>query len=468
MDGNAFEFQQSLPPELRAQAAHIEAVARASGLDFPEVVFVLLDSRRVNGVAAYGGFPVRYPSWRFGMEFERLDKGYEYGLSKIYELVINNDPVYAYLVGSNTALEQKLVMAHVFAHADFFTHNCWFQATDRRMLDTMAAFSTRIRRYIDKLGREPVEQFLDRVLSIDNLIDPYLSLRASLRPELSGAAPPGAGGVGEDGPPRPARLPTHDVLGYVMEHARLEEWQRDMVRIVRGEAYYFQPQRMTKIANEGWASYWHSRLLTGGLLLPSEVVEFADRHSSATVQAPGQLNPYKLGIELYRHAAERELDLFRLRRVHNDASLIDELFDEGFCARNELFLFGRNPRSGRTEVLDRDWRKVKERLLQDLSWGGLPQIELAGVDGEGGGRLALVHRHDGRDLQLAAAGDSLRNLSAVWGGPVELATLEEGQGRRLRCEDGEISVLETQPESGCESSGDQKVASWREPGEPLP
>ena len=75
MDGNAFEFQQSLPPELRAQAAHIEAVARASGLDFPEVVFVLLDSRRVNGVAAYGGFPVRYPSWRFGMEFERLDNG---------------------------------------------------------------------------------------------------------------------------------------------------------------------------------------------------------------------------------------------------------------------------------------------------------------------------------------------------------------------------------------------------------
>jgi len=97
-----------LPPALKYQAVIIENAARAAGLDFFDVVFELLDAKDVNGVAAYGGFPVRHPSWRFGMEFERLEKGRQWGLSKIYELVINNDPTYAYLVRSNSLMEQKL------------------------------------------------------------------------------------------------------------------------------------------------------------------------------------------------------------------------------------------------------------------------------------------------------------------------------------------------------------------------
>ena len=108
----------SLTPRLREEARRIEGVARSFGLDFFPVVFEMLDARDVNAVAAYGGFPVRYPSWRFGMEYERLEKGHRYGLSKIYELVINNDPTYAYLVRTNSDMEQKLVMAHVFGHAD--------------------------------------------------------------------------------------------------------------------------------------------------------------------------------------------------------------------------------------------------------------------------------------------------------------------------------------------------------------
>src|SRR5688572_12634984 len=170
-----------LPPRLAAQARSIEALARAQGLDFFPVSFQLLDARDVNGVAAYGGFPVRYPSWRHGMEFERLEKGYAWGLSKIYELVINTDPVVAYLVRSNSDLEQKLVMAHVCGHADFFTHNCWFAATDRNMLQTMGHHATVVRRSIDRHGIEAVERFLDLALSLENLIDPYLPLRRRLQ-----------------------------------------------------------------------------------------------------------------------------------------------------------------------------------------------------------------------------------------------------------------------------------------------
>src|SRR5262245_31861910 len=244
--------ESSLPADLAAQARRIERIARGYGLDFDRLVFELLDASDVNGIAAYGGFPVRYPSWRFGMEFERLDKGYLWGLSKIYELVINNDPVVAYLVRSNSLLEQKLVMAHVCGHADFFKHNVWFASTDRHMLDTMASHATRIRRHIDRHGLEVVERFLDLALSLENLVDPYQPLREHLRRNVNGASTSHA----------PA-APTYDVLGYLVANAPLEPWQRDVLGIVRAEAYYFQPQRMTRIMNEGWASFWHSRMLTG-------------------------------------------------------------------------------------------------------------------------------------------------------------------------------------------------------------
>lgn len=423
---------QLLPPDLAGEAARIERAARAAGLDFPALEFHLLDARDVNGVAAYGGFPVRYPSWRHGMEFERLDKGYAWGLSKIYELVINTDPVVAYLVRSNSTLEQKLVMAHVCGHADFFTHNVWFSATDRGMLDTMGHHATLVRRSIDRHGIEEVERFLDLALSLENLIDPYLPLRHRL---ARGKALP-AGGLG------------YDVLGFLVERAPLEPWQREIVALVRDEAYYFQPQRMTRVMNEGWASFWHSRLLTGGILDATEIVDFADCHSGATQQAPGRVNPYKLGIELWRHAERSGHDIFRLRRLHDDASFVDELVDEAFVQESELFLFGVNARSGRPEVTDRDWRAVKERLLLEQAWGGLPRIELVSDDAAGGGELSLLHHHDGRDLELAAAEESLQRLGALWGKPVELVTRVGDAGQRLVSRDGKVEVLALEGETG--------------------
>ncbi len=448
---------EALPADLRALNLEIEEIAKASGLDFFQVIFELLDARDVNALAAYTGFPVRYPSWRFGMEFERLDKGYTWGLSKIYELVINNDPTYAYLVRSNSPMEQKLVMAHVYGHADFFKHNVWFQPTERQMVDVMARSATRVRRYIDLHGQEEVECFLDRALALDNLVDPYLPLREhrgrkgggrrplSLRErarrsfqEASGQpVPEEAAEVGGES------LPTLDVLGFLAANADLCEWQRDVLEIVRAEAYYFVPQRMTKIMNEGWASFWHSRIMTRSLLGASDVVDFADCHSGATAAQPGQLNPYKLGIELFRHAEERGDDLFRLRAIHNDVSFIDALVDEDFARRSNLFLYQRNPRTGRMEVADRDWRPIKAQLLASMAGGGVPQIELVDADLEGRGELFLVHRFDGRELQLDQAGETLKQVAQLWKKPCHLATQVEGTPLRLTSDGEEVSRVET-------------------------
>src|SRR5437660_3003479 len=164
-------YATNLPADLRVLKQEIEGYARGYGLDFYDTIFEVLDAEDLNEVAAYGGFPTRFPHWSFGMQYEQLRKGYDYGLSKIYEMVINNDPCYAYLMRCNHTLDQKLVMAHVYGHCDFFKNNAYFAHTNRKMMDEMANHGSRIRRYAEKFGEDEVENFLDRCMSIDDLID---------------------------------------------------------------------------------------------------------------------------------------------------------------------------------------------------------------------------------------------------------------------------------------------------------
>src|ERR1700752_3143928 len=163
----------NLPPQLMAMQRQVEEYARGHGLDFFPTIFEYIDADQLNAIAAKGVFPVRYPHWRFGMEYERLGKGYHHGLQKIYEMVINNDPCYAYLMTNNSLVDQKLVMAHVYGHCDFFKNNFYFSRTNRRMIDGMANHAMRIRKHIERHGIDKVETFIDVCLSLDNLIDPH-------------------------------------------------------------------------------------------------------------------------------------------------------------------------------------------------------------------------------------------------------------------------------------------------------
>lgn len=293
---------RSLPPRLADLEHEIKGYAREMGLDFYEVIFELLTYDEVNMVAAYGGYPNRYPHWRHGMQYEQLSKGYEYGLSKIYEMVINNDPTYAYLLESNPEVDQKLVMAHVYGHGDFFKNNFAFAHTNRKMMDEMANHATRVRRWIDRIGIEKVEDFIDRCLSLENLIDyhaPYIkrgapqlpageSEQESIRglksdreymnkfinpPEYLAALHQRAEeekGRSRRFPERPER----DILAFLLENAPLEPWEQEILAIIREEAYYFAPQGMTKIMNEGWACLGSNTLVftERGLLTMEELV----------------------------------------------------------------------------------------------------------------------------------------------------------------------------------------------------
>ena len=145
----------NLPADLRGHPARDRGpCARPTASTSTTRIFEVLDYDEISEIAALGGFPTRYPHWRFGMEYEQLSKGYRYGLQKIYEMVINNDPCYAYLLRCNQLVDQKLVMAHVYGHNDFFKNNIWFSQTNRKMMDEMANHGSRIRSYMERHGEE--------------------------------------------------------------------------------------------------------------------------------------------------------------------------------------------------------------------------------------------------------------------------------------------------------------------------
>ncbi|MCA9321981.1 MAG: SpoVR family protein [Planctomycetes bacterium] len=486
-----------LTSELARWQEKIESHAKDYGLDFFETRFEILSYDELNEVAAFGGFPTRYPHWRFGMTYEQLSKGYEYGAQKIYELVINNDPCYAYLMSSNPTVDQKMVMAHVYGHCDFFKNNYWFSFTNRKMMDEMANHATKVRRLIDRVGLEAVERFIDLALSIENLIDhmaPYVrrtrDLPADEEPSLEPRRMPSKDYMDSFiNPPsflkeqreklaqeadrrrRSTPEPVRDVMGYLIDRAPLEDWQVEIMEIVRSEAYYFNPQGMTKIMNEGWATYWHQKLMTRHLLDDSEVIDYAETMSGAISSSGSQLNPYQLGLALWHDIEERwdkgrhGLDwlrcedadrrrawdtremggrdkIFEVRRHHNDLTFVDEFLSEDFCHRNKLFVYGWNPRTQQREIMTRDFDVVKQQLLRQLTNGGHPVIEVVDANHDNRGELRLEHRWEESDLRLDWAEETLKNLEAIWSRPVLLDTVQQGKVVRLRCARGAMETSE--------------------------
>ena len=483
-----------LPESLRREKDIIEAIAAEYGLDFFETHFEMVDFDELNEVAAYGGFPKRYPHWRFGMDYEKLSKGYQYGVTKIYELVINNDPCYAYLMSSNSLVAQKLVMAHVYGHCDFFKNNYAFKATRRNMIDVMANHATRIWRYIDRYGQSTVERFIDCCLSLENLIDPALPHigppsrveekhpdddtreisveRLAAKDYMENYINPPeelerkrleAIEAAKARPKFPLR-PERDILLFLIYYAPLKKWQRDVLSIIREEAYYFAPQMRTKIMNEGWASYWHSTMMTNRICTDAEILEFADLHSATMATQPGQINPYKLGLELFRDIEDRwnrgrhgrDFDecsdiskraswdtgegkgrekIFDVRGIYDDVTFISEFLTEEFCERNRLFAWAHNPDRGRDEITSREFGEVKQQLLDSLTNAGQPFIYVEDGNYLNRGELLLRHQFSGSELDQRYIDRTLANIAEVWGRPVKLLTLVDDEETMYRSDE---------------------------------
>lgn len=433
--------------ELQEAIDNIVEKAQSFGLDFFEMRYEVCPSDIIYTFGAYA-MPNRFSHWSFGKSFHQMKTQYDYGMSKIYELVINSDPCYAFLLDSNTLLQNKLIAAHVLAHCDFFKHNYRFKTTNRQMVHAMASFANRVLTYEHDLGRERVEKFIDAVLAIHEHVDPYpakapgernstpLRLEGSVRPietpyddlwALDSIGKPAAP------PPAPVRpnkpQATRDLLLFLMERGtELEDWQRDILSSLRNEMLYFRPQMETKIMNEGWASIWHARIMRDLDLTPDESLEFARMHAGVLAPSRYQLNPYHLGFHMFEDIERRfgREKIFEVREVESDVSFIRNYLTKELCEKLDLYLFAKQGDEWR--ITATGWEKVRDGIVRQITNSGFPYIYAEDHDFSRRGELYLRHAFEGVELDGQYVKKTLPHVYHIWQRPVHLETVEDGAG----------------------------------------
>ena len=453
--------------------------------------FEICDHDDMIGYMAYSGMPSRYAHWSFGKSFERQKTMYNFGLAGLpYEMVINSNPCLAYLMRDNTLLLQILTIAHVYGHNDFFANNFTFTSNinAKYTLEMFKNHAHRVDKYIEdpSLGLEPVEAILDHAHALSfqrsrNLAIPKLSpaeqaerayrdLQTERDPHWE-IHPPKA-------PPTTPALrypiePDEDLLHFIYSNnPYLSEWQRDLLQIVDQEARYFIPQMETKIMNEGWASYWHHKIMNSLQLDQGLHLEFIVRHNQVLSPIPGGLNPYHLGFIIWQdierrwnagetgveyksrpasyqpQTPEEELNsrgrkkIFEVRESDRDTSFLRRFLTPEIMQEVHLF---QHERRGKDRVVtkvsnDENWTDIRDTLIKSVGSNSLPIIKVHDADYSGTRILYLKHHHDGRDLQLEYAEQTLRHLQALWGKAVYLETELNGKAHLLKMTEGQFKI----------------------------
>jgi len=454
--------------ELRTLERAIEEmmeIAHRFGLDFFPMRFEIVPADVLYTFGAYQGMPVHFSHWSYGKAYHRLKLDYDLGLSRIYELVINADPCYAFLLESNSLVQNMLVCAHVLAHSDFFKNNAAFANSSRDIVLRMAASAERFKAYEARYGRDRVESFLDAALALGEHVDP--SLRAQRRPRTekpaakiesgarasgpyddlwgleSGRAPNEAQQPG-DGSPEPEK----DVLLFILTNStRLEDWERDVLTVVRDEMLYFWPQIETKIMNEGWATFWHQRILRELPLSDAQALDFATTHAAVVAPQRGAINPYLLGVRIWEDLLGRATGglgdagcyqrLFDVRLMETDASFVRNHLTQKLVDDLDLYLYRKV--GSQWQVVERDWEKVRDGIVAARANGGYPVIHVIDGDYRRAGELYLRHSYEGVELDLRYTERTLPHVERLWGRPVHLETVRDGRPLVFRCDGGQVS-----------------------------
>ena len=400
---------------------------------------------------------------------------YDYNLSRIYELVINTDPCYAFLLEGNSLVQNKLVIAHVLGHCDFFKNNARFRHTSRYMVESMSNAAERIRSYEFKYGRDQVESFLDSVISLQEHINPnhYIKKEKEQDKKPKKGCSGGCGKCGShDGESKASpyddlwslekpdnegcggkckkeqqskkkfpESPEKDLLLFFMQYAKeLEDWQRDIISIIRDEMLYFWPQMETKIMNEGWASYWHMRIMREIDLDETEAIEYAKMNAGVLAPSKVRLNPYYLGIKIFediekrwdnpseeekerygRPGGEGRQKIFEVRATENDQSFLRNYLTKELVDDLDLYLFRRVGYDWK--ITDKDWETVRDGLVSNLTNCSFPYIVVEDGDYNKQGELYLKHCYEGVELDVFYMEKTFPHVFKIWGRPVHLETV---------------------------------------------
>lgn len=428
----------------------IQTLAQEMGLDCYPQEFEICDYYQMLGYLAYSGMPAHYPHWSFGKAFEKQKTLYDYGLSGLpYEMVINSKPALAYLMKDNSLLLQILTIAHVYGHNDFFKNNRTFRFSyPEYTLEMFKAHADRIRAYIEdpSIGLEKIERILDaahalslqcrRHLEVKKL--PLQEQRQQIKEKAWRRSKNSPRSSEAEEPPDLNKVPLEpeeDILLFLRDYnPYLADWQRDILTIVAEETRYFLPQMETKIMNEGWATFWHSRILNTLELPQGLYMEFLVRHNQVIRPVPGGLNPYHLGFRLFQDIEERwgtegKQRIFQAREADRDVSFLRQYLTEELM--RELGLFVHEKRGADriiTHISDEeDWKVVKEVLLKNVGLTALPVIKILDSNYRGQQILYLSHEYDSRELELSYAQQTLRHLFDLWQRRVILESRLEGK-----------------------------------------
>jgi stage V sporulation protein R len=468
--------------DLEIAVEQIWEIAQRSGLDPFPTNFEIVPATVMYEIGSYA-LPGRYSHWSFGKAYQRMKTMYDFGLSKIYEVVINTNPAYGFLLETNSPVQNKLVIAHVLGHVDFFRNNIYFSKSNRRMVESASTHAQRMMEYEFQYGRRTVEEFLDAVLAIEEHIDTDFFIKRELSAEeekrrrdqrpregryddlwnletrlspASQAERGWANGRADDRTtpsldaqsetPARERLPQKDLVYYLMHNSPiLKSWQRDVMAMAHDEMEYFIPQLQTKIMNEGWASYWHARIMREMDLSDSEHIEFANLHAGVVSPQKGKLNPYYLGYKIFEDierrwnepsAEERERlgraggegrpKIFEVRETESDVSFLRNYLTEELCEELDLFVFELVDEEQWT-ITEKRWERVRDQLVSNLTNFGFPYLQVEDGDYNGNRELYLRHRYEGTELDLRYARKALEHVHTLWGRPVHLETVVDDE-----------------------------------------
>ncbi|MFD1956050.1 SpoVR family protein [Paenibacillus thailandensis] len=462
--------------DLERAIDEITEIAQGFGLDFYTMRYEICPADIIYTFGAYG-MPTRFSHWSFGKTFNKMKMQYDFGLSKIYELVINSDPCYAFLLEGNSLIQNKLIVAHVLAHCDFFKNNARFSRSNRNMVESMSATADRIHQYEMDYGAEEVEKFIDAVLAIQEHVDPtiikpyqldktrYIELMKkekgrstkiaaeseyddlwSLDPEMRKDAAPEPNY--KKFPPEPEK----DLVWFIEEYSTiLEDWQRDVMSMLRDEMLYFWPQIETKIMNEGWASYWHQRIIRELDLTSDETIEFAKLNSAVVQPSRHSLNPYYLGLKIFEDIEKRwdnpteeererfgrvpgqgRAKIFEVRENDSDLSFLRNYLTKDLVKELDLYIFEK--KGPEWKITDKSWENIRDQLVYSRVNGGFPSIVVADGDFNRIGEMYLVHQYEGIELDLKYVERTLPYVVQLWGKSVHLETVVEDKKIVFSCD----------------------------------
>lgn len=373
----------------------VAPIATAHGLTSGHVHFEIVPSDTIQLLAAHGGLPVRYSHWSFGKTQQRLKTAFDYRLTQIYELVIHSNPTYAFIDETVTESQALLIVAHVLAHADFFQHHRGFSELPKDMVSLSSRHHRRLSECYDRYGAEAVETLVDA---------------GHILADFSGESLTRA----------PMGQKSDDVLGFLVLHAPyLEDWERQILEIIWQEARYFWPQQMTKVANEGYATFIHTSMIREMSLSAEESWETARLNAQIVQANPPQMNPYRLGYALFKQAylLGGMSEVQRARDLYDDVGLVRAYFSESLAEQAGLAVY----REREPDAPPR-YKDISVHLIRDLERAGLPRVT---VESDASG-LILRHLYDGRELDYAMVPEALKAIAArLWKGPVTLYTVRQ-------------------------------------------